>query len=142
MAPVTPHALASLYRGGAGNIACHAGIWRRMKDCREGGMLLLQRSHANSAYLTHEINDILQRHAGIPRPHEGLPNLGDLEGSMLISNFVQHVSVRAKNSSSGKLIVCNLDPVHGTTMTMNTTEAAALRDALTQALLTIPEGQR
>ena len=61
---------------------------------------------------------------------------------MLISSFVQHVSVHAKNSASGKLIVCNLDSVHGTTMTMNTTEAAALRDALTQALLTIPEGQR
>jgi len=48
MAPVPPHALASLYHGRAGNIARHAGIWGHMKDCREG-MLLLQHSHANSA---------------------------------------------------------------------------------------------
>jgi hypothetical protein len=61
---------------------------------------------------------------------------------MLISSYVHQFAVHAENSPSGRHVLVKLDQGHGVTMTMNHSEAAALRDALTGALLSIPEGQR
>lgn len=60
---------------------------------------------------------------------------------MLISSYVHQFSVHAENSPSGRHILVKLDKGHGVTMTMNHSEAVALCDAITEALLTIPEGQ-
>ena len=64
---------------------------------------------------------------------------------MLISSYVVHFSVHAENAPSRHIVV-KLDQEHGISMTMNHSEAAALRDALSdalsEALLSIPEGQR
>lgn len=61
---------------------------------------------------------------------------------MLISSYVHQFSVHAESSPSGRHIIVKLDQMHGVTMTMLPSEAAALRDALSEALLSIPEGQR
>lgn len=61
---------------------------------------------------------------------------------MLISSYVHQFVVHAESSPSGRHILVKLDMGHGVTMTMLPSEAAALRDSLTEALLAIPEGQR
>ena len=141
MAPAPPHALASPSYGRMGNIARHAGIWGHMKDCREGDASfaaqpckLCVAGTRNNRYFT--------RSRGYAPPHEGLPQPGLLEGPMLISSYVHQFVVHAENSPSGRHVLVKLDKGHGVTMTMNHSEAAALRDALSEALLSIPEGQR
>lgn len=61
---------------------------------------------------------------------------------MLISSYVHQFSVHAENSPSRRHILVKLDKGHGVTLTMTPSEASALRDALSGALLSIPEGQR
>jgi hypothetical protein len=61
---------------------------------------------------------------------------------MLVSSYVNGFSVSAAPSPDGGHIVCKLDNSFGVTFIVDYSEAAALRDALTEALLTIPEGQR
>ena len=61
---------------------------------------------------------------------------------MLISSYVHQFAVHAENSPSGRHVLVKLDQGHGVTMTMLPSEAAALRDAISEALLRIPEGQR
>jgi hypothetical protein len=61
---------------------------------------------------------------------------------MLVSSYVNGFSVSAAPSPDGSHIVCKLDDHFGVVFIMNHSEAAALRDALSGALLSIPEGQR
>lgn len=61
---------------------------------------------------------------------------------MLISSFVNRPDVYARLSPDGRHLMVDLERPRGVSMTLSLAEAAALRDALTEALLTIPEGQR
>ena len=61
---------------------------------------------------------------------------------MLISSFVNRPDVYARLSPDGRHIMVDLERARGVSMTLSAAEAAALRDALTEALLAIPEGQR
>jgi hypothetical protein len=141
MAPAPPHALASLYHGRAGNIARHAGIWGHMKDCREGDASFAAQPCKLCVAGTRN-NRYFMRSRGYAPPREGLPLTGALEGKMLVSSYVNGFSVSAAPSPDGGHIVCKLDNSFGVTLIMDYSEAAALRDALTEALLSIPEGQR
>ena len=68
---------------------------------------------------------------------------------MLISSYVTRPDVYARLTPDGRHIIVDLERARGVSMTLSAAEAAALRDALTEALdaltealLSLPEGHR